>query len=69
MKDGLFSDWHGQANFPLAVLYGNPPFIERLKDIEKYLPPKPPVYLETSRREWMERYGRYLKDDGLAHST
>ena len=64
MTEGVFHDW-GKGDVPhtmLYVLYHDPPFIERLDDIEKYIPQRPPFYLKTELRQWNERYAWLLKD-------
>lgn len=61
IDDKLFLDSHKRPTMLLAALYGTPPFIERMKDIKGYLPPRPPIYEKTSLQQWQEKYGKYLK--------
>jgi len=66
MKAGLFTpDWPKDktANTLLAVLWGNPPFIERMKDIASYLPPKPPYYERVAVEAWKSKYGAFIHDE------
>jgi len=64
MNDGLFTTAFGivSARTMLFVLYGDPPYIERMKDIEKYLPPKPPIYEKKAYQDWQDKYSKYLKE-------
>ena len=67
MSDGIFPDWvscREISKMPgtqvpktmLAVMWGEPPFIERMKDIGKYLPPRPPYYMKTELMAWNKKY-------------
>jgi len=65
LRDGIF-----RTGTPFAavysllfVTYGIPPYIERLKDIEKYIPTKPPIYEKTALREWEAKYSKYLSKE------
>lgn len=67
IKDGVFgvSGSAGALMFPnslLFVLYGTPPYIERMKDIKKYLPPVPPIYEKKAYQDWQDKYSKYLKE-------
>lgn len=65
VKDGVFSVSRPiamPASSLLGVLYGEPPYIERMKDIEKYLPPVPPIYEKKAYQDWQDKYSKYLKE-------
>jgi hypothetical protein len=65
LKDGVFSISRPTQELPktlLVVLYGTPPYIERMKDIEKHLPSVPPIYEKKAYQDWQDKYSKYLKE-------
>jgi hypothetical protein len=63
MIEGVFRGWDADKtpNTMLAVLYGTPPFIERLSNITDFLPPRPPFYEKTATIEWNRKYAWLIK--------
>ena len=63
MRDGLFNDIGWPRDRPiqtmLAVLWGNPRFIDRVRS-RTHVPPCPDWYYETSVRKWHEKYDKYI---------
>lgn len=58
MFEGIFPDWE-EGKVPdtlLAVMWGNPPFIDRLDNIRVCIPPQPPYYMKTELKKWNEKY-------------
>ncbi len=65
IRDGVFSKLgleHCDVWSLMFVIYGDPPYIERMKDIEKYLPPVPPIYEKKAYQDWQDKYSKYLKE-------
>jgi len=62
IRDGVLTGRGGEAISLLFVLYGTPPYIERMKGIEKYLPSVPPIYEKKAYQDWQDKYSKYLKE-------
>jgi len=62
LVEGAFEDWPAERGVRgLGVVFlGNPPFIARMKDIEKYLSPRPDYWNKQGVLEWNQKYSHLL---------
>lgn len=74
MSEGVFRDWVDtreiskmpKTQIPktmLAVMWGVPPFIERMRHIEDYLPRRPDYYMKTEVMAWNKKYAHLLNKE------